>query len=66
MSDVLRELAETSDYIRETSRIMRRAIDRLVEHEEELMRANRLLSAITDQTHRAIDAALRAQDDKEK
>jgi hypothetical protein len=35
---VRKELAETADYLRETGRIMRKAIERLIQHEESLSR----------------------------
>lgn len=63
---VLKELAETTEYLRETGRIMRLAIERLIEHEGELERVNLQLMAMGERTDRAIDAALRARDDKEK
>lgn len=62
LSALLKELAETTDYLRETGRIMRRAIDRLIEHEGELEKVNRQLIAMSERTDRAIDAALRALD----
>lgn len=61
---VRKELAETADYLRETGRIMRKAVERLIEHEESLEKANRFLIAISERVDRALDATLRIEPPK--
>lgn len=59
LDTVLKELAETTNYLRETGRLLRQAVDRLEEHIE---KSTRFLAQMSDHADKAINAALRVQE----
>lgn len=60
---VLAELAETTKYLRESGRLMREAVQHLIEAEERFEKTNRYLIVIAERTDKAISAALKARED---
>jgi hypothetical protein len=59
---VLKELVETANYLRETGRLMRAAVDHLIAVEEHFEKSNRYLILVAEHADKAINAALRAQE----
>lgn len=66
IEDVLKELAETATYLRETARVGRRAVERLIEVEEDLVKTNRYLALMVEHLDKAINAGLRVRDEGER
>jgi len=66
IEDVLKELADTANYLRETGKIARAGVERLLAVEEDLMKLNRYLGLITEQADQAIHAAVRAREDRDE
>jgi hypothetical protein len=62
IQDALRELAATSEYLRESGRLMRDAVSHLIETEEKIEKTNRYMQLVVEHVEKAINAALRAQD----
>jgi hypothetical protein len=63
ITDVLKELAETANYLRDTGRMARAAVESLIAVEEDIVKLNRFLSLTVEHVDKAINAALRARDD---
>jgi hypothetical protein len=57
--DVLSELAATAQYLRESGRLMREAVNHLIEVEERIEKNNRYTQAVIEHIEKAISAALR-------
>jgi hypothetical protein len=59
IQDVLAELAATAQYLRESGRLMREAVNHLIEVEERIEKNNRYSQAVIEHIEKAISAALR-------
>jgi hypothetical protein len=59
---VLTELAATAQYLQESGRLMREAVNHLIESEERIVKVNRNMGLIVERVENAITAALRAAD----
>jgi len=62
IQDILHELAATSEYLRESGRLMREAVNHLIATEERIEKNNRYMQVVVEHVEKAINAALRAQD----
>jgi hypothetical protein len=62
LDDVLNELAATAEYLRESGRLMREAVNHLIETEERIEKNNRYMGVVIEHLEKAINHALRAKD----
>jgi hypothetical protein len=65
IQNVLNELAATAQYIRESGRLIREAVNHLIEAEERIEKNNRFMGVVIERIEKAISEALKAQEHQE-
>lgn len=60
---VLADLAETAKFLRESGRLMREAVNHLIDVEERIEKNNRYMLIVTERIDKAISSALKARED---
>jgi len=66
IDDVLKELAETAQYVRETARLTRESVEHLVATEERIEKMNAYMGVVIERIDKAINGALRAREQRDE